>query len=142
MAAVEAHEAALFARLLDGLAKLGDVTLYGKAARRAPTAFFNVGAVDPGGGGRAPGRRAASTCGTATTTPTSSASALGLESDGAVRAGIVHYNDASDVDRLLAGVAEMAAALTAGSTAGDASDGQPGATTLCVVTRSWPSGGG
>ena len=38
---------ALFARLLDGIAKLGDVTVYGKAARRAPTAFFNVGAVDP-----------------------------------------------------------------------------------------------
>src|SRR6202034_4395784 len=47
MAAVEAHEATLFALLLDGLAALGDVTLYGKAARRAPTAFFNVGAVEP-----------------------------------------------------------------------------------------------
>jgi selenocysteine lyase/cysteine desulfurase len=34
---------------------------------------------------------------------------LGLQSEGAVRAGIVHYNDDSDVDRLLAGVAEMAA---------------------------------
>ena len=34
---------------------------------------------------------------------------LGLQSDGAVRAGIVHYNDDSDVDRLLSGVAEMAA---------------------------------
>ena len=54
MAAVEAHEAGLFARLLDGLAKLGDVTVYGQAARRAPTAFFNVGAVGPAGGGRAP----------------------------------------------------------------------------------------
>jgi selenocysteine lyase/cysteine desulfurase len=34
--------------------------------------------------------------------------ALGLEPDGAVRAGLVHYNDASDVDRLLAGVGELA----------------------------------
>jgi selenocysteine lyase/cysteine desulfurase len=34
---------------------------------------------------------------------------LGLQSEGAVRAGIVHYNDDSDVDRLLSGVAEMAA---------------------------------
>jgi selenocysteine lyase/cysteine desulfurase len=34
--------------------------------------------------------------------------ALGLEPDGAVRAGLVHYNDASDVDRLLTGMAEIA----------------------------------
>jgi selenocysteine lyase/cysteine desulfurase len=34
--------------------------------------------------------------------------ALGLEPDGAVRAGLVHYNDESDVDRLLAGLAELA----------------------------------
>jgi selenocysteine lyase/cysteine desulfurase len=33
---------------------------------------------------------------------------LGLdELDGAVRAGIVHYNTAEEVDRLLAGVAEL-----------------------------------
>ena len=35
--------------------------------------------------------------------------ALGLrESGGAVRAGLVHYNDQADVDRLLAAVAELA----------------------------------
>ena len=33
--------------------------------------------------------------------------ALGLEPDGAVRAGLVHYNNAADVDRLLAGIAEI-----------------------------------
>jgi selenocysteine lyase/cysteine desulfurase len=34
---------------------------------------------------------------------------LGLdEVDGAVRAGIVHYNTAEEVDRLLAGIAELA----------------------------------
>ena len=33
---------------------------------------------------------------------------LGLdEDDGAVRAGIVHYNTAEEVDRLLAGIAEL-----------------------------------
>jgi len=47
MAAVEAHESALFARLLGGLAELDHVTLYGKAARRAPTAFFSVAGVTP-----------------------------------------------------------------------------------------------
>jgi cysteine desulfurase family protein (TIGR01976 family) len=108
MAAVEAHEAALFARLLDGIAKLSDVTVYGKAARRAPTAFFNVGAVDPEAVAEHLSSRdvnvwhgdnyAYELC-----------QVLGLQSEGAVRAGIVHYNDDSDVDRLLAGVAEIAA---------------------------------
>ena len=36
MAAVETYESGLFARLLGGLAELDRVTLYGKAARRAP----------------------------------------------------------------------------------------------------------
>ena len=37
------------------------------------------------------------------------AGALGLrDSGGAVRAGVVHYNDQADVDRLLTGVAELA----------------------------------
>lgn len=36
------------------------------------------------------------------------AGALGLrDSGGAFRAGLVHYNDQADVDRLLAGVAEL-----------------------------------
>ena len=34
--------------------------------------------------------------------------ALGLEPDGAVRAGLVHYNDASDVDRFLEGITDLA----------------------------------
>src|ERR1700727_1460299 len=47
MATIEAHEAGLSARLLDGLGQFGDVTVYGHATRRAPTAFFNVGGLDP-----------------------------------------------------------------------------------------------
>ena len=107
MTAVEEYEMALFARLLDGLGAMSHVTLYGKAARRAPTAFFTVPALTP----REVASRLAARgvnvwngdnyayelCG-----------ALGLEPDGAVRAGLVHYNDASDVDRLLAGVGELA----------------------------------
>jgi cysteine desulfurase family protein (TIGR01976 family) len=108
MAAVEAHEAALFARLLDGLAKLGDVTLYGKAARRAPTAFFNVGAVDPAAvAGHLASRGVNAWDGD--NYAYELCQVLGLQSEGAVRAGIVHYNDDSDVDRLLSGVAEMVA---------------------------------
>jgi cysteine desulfurase family protein (TIGR01976 family) len=108
MAAVEAHEAALFARLLDGLAKLGDVTLYGKAARRAPTAFFNVGALDP----IAVAEHLAShgvNVWDGDNYAYELCQALGLQSEGAVRAGIVHYNDDSDVERLLSGVAELIA---------------------------------
>ena len=106
MTAVEEYEMALFARLLDGLGAMSHVTLYGKAARRAPTAFFTV----PGLAPREVASRLAARgvnvwngdnyayelCGV-----------LGLEPDGAVRAGLVHYNDASDVDRLLAGVGEL-----------------------------------
>ena len=108
MAAVEAHEAALFARLLDGLAELGDVTLYGKAARRAPTAFFNIGAVDPGA---VAGHLASQGVNVwdGDNYAYELCQVLGLQSEGAVRAGIVHYNDESDVDRLLSGVTEMAA---------------------------------
>ena len=106
MAAVEAHESALFARLLGGLAGMGHVTLYGKAARRAPTAFFTVAGMTPGAvAGYLAGRGinvwngdnyAYERCGV-----------LGLRPAGAVRAGLVHYNDASDVDRLLTAVAEL-----------------------------------
>ena len=107
MAAVRDYEASLFARMLDGLSALGHVTLYGKAVRRAPTAFFTVAGLPP----RAVAARLASRgvnvwngdnyayelCGV-----------LGLRPGGAVRAGLVHYNDESDVDRLLAGVAGLA----------------------------------
>jgi cysteine desulfurase family protein (TIGR01976 family) len=107
MTAVEEYEMALFARLLDGLSAMSHVTLYGKAARRTPTAFFTVPGLTP----REVASRLAARgvnvwngdnyayelCG-----------ALGLEPDGAVRAGLVHYNDASDVDRLLASVGELA----------------------------------
>jgi cysteine desulfurase family protein (TIGR01976 family) len=107
MTAVEEYEMALFAGLLDGLGAMSHVTLYGKAARRAPTAFFTVAGLTPREVASRLAARGVNTwngdnyayelCG-----------ALGLEPDGAVRAGLVHYNDASDVDRLLAGVGELA----------------------------------
>ena len=107
MAAVEAYESGLFARLLGGLAELDRVTLYGKAARRAPTAFFTVAGHSP----RAVSEHLA-TRGVNVWDGDNYAyelcTALGLEPDGAVRAGLVHYNDESDVDRLLAGLAELA----------------------------------
>lgn len=107
MAVVEAYEAALFARLLGGLSELDRVTLYGKAARRAPTAFFSVA-------GRAPRAVAEHLAARGVNVWDGDnyayelCTALGLEPDGAVRAGLVHYNDASDVDRFLEGVADLA----------------------------------
>ena len=106
MAAVEVYEAALFTRLTDGLAKLDGVTLYGRAARRAPTAFFSVARVAP----RAVAERLAArgvNVWDGDNYAYELCTALALEPDGAVRAGVVHYNDASDVDRLLEGVADL-----------------------------------
>ena len=107
MAAVEAHEAALFARLLDGIAKLGDVTVYGRAARRAPTAFFSVAGLAPRAVAEHLAARGVNVW-DGDNYAYELCQVLGLQSEGAVRAGIVHYNDDSDVDRLLSGVAEMA----------------------------------
>jgi cysteine desulfurase family protein (TIGR01976 family) len=107
MTAVEAYESALFARLLGGLAELDHVTLYGKAARRAPTAFFSVAGSSPREAAEFLASRGVNVW-DGDNYAYELCTALGLEPDGAVRAGLVHYNDASDVDRLLEGVAELA----------------------------------
>jgi cysteine desulfurase family protein (TIGR01976 family) len=107
MAAVEAHESALFARLLGGLAELGRVTLYGKAVRRAPTAFFNVAGSSPREAAEFLASRGVNVW-DGDNYAYELCTALGLEPDGAVRAGLVHYNDGAEVDRLLEGVAELA----------------------------------
>ena len=106
MAAVEAYEAELFARMLGGLTELDRVTLYGKAARRAPTAFFDVAGVAPRVVAEHLAARGVNVW-DGDNYAYELCTALGLEPDGAVRAGLVHYNDASDVDRLLEGVADL-----------------------------------
>jgi cysteine desulfurase family protein (TIGR01976 family) len=108
MAAVEEYEMSLFGHLLDGLGAMSHVTLYGKAARRAPTAFFTVAGLEP----RAVAEHLASrgvNVWNGDNYAYELCQVLGLQPGGAVRAGLVHYNDASDVERLLAGVAELAA---------------------------------
>jgi cysteine desulfurase family protein (TIGR01976 family) len=106
MAAVEAHEAELFARLLDGFASVGPVIQYGKAAHRAPTAFFNVAGVDPGAVAVHLAARGVNVW-NGDNYAYEFCTALGLEAAGAVRAGLVHYNDTSDVDRLLSGLSDL-----------------------------------
>jgi cysteine desulfurase family protein (TIGR01976 family) len=107
MAAVEAYEAQLFTRLLDGLASMRHVTLYGKAGRRTPTAFFTVA-------GRTPREVAAFLADRQINVWNGDnyawelAGAFGVrDSGGGVRAGLVHYNDEAEVGRLLAAVAEL-----------------------------------
>lgn len=104
LAAAERHELELFAVLLDGLATLPNLTLYGKPARRTATAFFTVA-------GRTPREVAEHLAGRGVNVWNGHnyawelTGALGIrDSGGAVRAGLVHYNDRSDVERLLEGV--------------------------------------
>ena len=102
MRAFAAHEDAVFARLLDGLAARGDVRLVGSPARRTPTVAFTVQ-------GRSPLQVSADlgNAGVAVWAGDYYAvelmTALGLEgSGGAVRAGVVCYTTNAEVDRLLA----------------------------------------
>ena len=107
--AVAEHEAALLARMLDGLAAIPGVTLHGAPRHRAPTAMFSVAGRDPAEVAAAlAAREIAVWHGNYYAFELSRF--LGLEPDGALRAGVVHYNDAEDVDRLVAGVSELAVA--------------------------------
>jgi cysteine desulfurase family protein (TIGR01976 family) len=107
MGAVEAHEEALFDRLLSGLRSVDRVTLHGEPARRTPTALFSVEGVPSGD----VYRRLADL---GVNAPASSFYAIeaarwiGLGDTGAVRAGLAPYSTAEEVDRLVAGVAEVA----------------------------------
>ncbi|MEU6788456.1 cysteine desulfurase-like protein [Nonomuraea angiospora] len=107
MSAAEEHELALFAVLIEGLETMAHVTVYGKPARRTATAYFNVA-------GRTPRQVAEHLAGLGVNVWNGHnyawelTGALGIrDSGGAVRAGLVHYNDRSDVDRLLDGVARL-----------------------------------
>ena len=109
MTAVHEYEQDLFGVLLGGLNGLSQVTTYGKAPSRTATAYFNVA-------GRAPAEVASYLAEhhinvwNGHNYAWELTGVLGLrDSGGAIRAGLVHYNDRSDVDRLLAAVADLAA---------------------------------
>jgi cysteine desulfurase family protein (TIGR01976 family) len=107
MAAAERHEQELFGLLLGGLDGMRHVTTYGKAARRTATAYFTVAGISP--------RQVAEHLASRKINVWSGHSyaweltgVLGIRDSGsAVRAGLVHYNDQSDVTRLLEAVAEL-----------------------------------
>jgi cysteine desulfurase family protein (TIGR01976 family) len=107
MAAVGAHEQELFEVLLGGLGGLPDVTLYGKPARRTAIAYFRVA-------GHSPAEVAEHLALTGVNVwhghsyAWELTGALGIrDTGGAVRAGLAHYNDREDVDRLLTAVADL-----------------------------------
>jgi selenocysteine lyase/cysteine desulfurase len=86
---------------------MGHVTTYGKAARRTATAYFTVA-------GRTPLQVAEHLAARQVNVWNGHnyawelTGALAIRDAGsAVRAGLVHYNDREDVDRLLEGVAEL-----------------------------------
>ncbi len=107
MTAVEAHEAVLLRRLLDGLGDLPHVRRIGSPARQAPTVWFRVDGYAPD--------EVAEHCARARINVWSGhnyawelAGLLGIRDTGsAVRAGMSCYTDAHDVDRLLEALADL-----------------------------------
>jgi cysteine desulfurase family protein (TIGR01976 family) len=107
MAAAEAHEQRLFAVLLGGLDEMGHVTTYGKAARRTATAYFTVTGFSPAQVAKHLADRKVNVW-SGHNYAWELTGLLGIRDSGsAVRAGLVHYNDDSDVARLLEAVAEL-----------------------------------
>jgi cysteine desulfurase family protein (TIGR01976 family) len=108
MAAVHQHEQELFEVLLAGLDSMARVRTYGRAASRTATAYFNVEGLAP----REVAERLAArkiNVWDGDNYAWELTGVLGIRETGsAVRAGLVHYNDAADVDRLLTAVAELA----------------------------------
>jgi cysteine desulfurase family protein (TIGR01976 family) len=107
MSAVERHEQAGLARLLGGLAEMRHVRLIGAPRRRTATAYFTVDGYSPQAVAEhlAAGRINvwSGHCYAWEVT-----AALGIRDSGsAVRAGLVHYNESSEVERLLAAVAAL-----------------------------------
>lgn len=113
MAAAERHEQRLFSALLGGLDAMRHVTTYGKAARRTATAYFTVAGMTPDQvAGYLASRKINVWSGH--NYAWELAGVLGIRDSGcAVRAGLVHYNDESDVTRLLEAVAELGSARAA-----------------------------
>lgn len=115
MTAIRAYELGLFGRLLDGLRAIKGVRLYGiddpaRLAERAPTAALTIAGTHPRAAAEALGRE-----GIATWDGDFYARALierlGLaEAGGVLRAGLVHYNTAGEVDRFLQAIERLARA--------------------------------
>jgi cysteine desulfurase family protein (TIGR01976 family) len=107
MTAVEQHEQELFEVLLAGLDSMPHVRTYGRAANRTATAYFTVDGYSPEQVAEHMAMRKINVW-HGHNYAWELTGVLGIRSAGsAVRAGLVHYNDGTDVDRLLTAVAEL-----------------------------------
>jgi len=105
--AIRAHEERLLAIALEGLGEIDGVTLYGEPPDRVPTLMFNLEGMSSTEVATAlAARRVAVWDGNYYAWELERF--LGLQPDGAVRAGFVHYNDESDARRLVEAVREVA----------------------------------
>ena len=91
---------------LDGLKAMDHVTLYGDAPDRAPTLMFTVKDVHPSVVAKALAEREIAVW-DGNYYAWELERVLGLAPHGGIRAGFLHYNDASDTERLLAAVADL-----------------------------------
>jgi cysteine desulfurase family protein (TIGR01976 family) len=97
---IRAHEEALFAKLLEGLEAIDGITVHGRPSDRVPTLMLSVEDRDPLDVAKElAAEQVAVWHGNYYALEISTL--LGLEPDGAIRAGIVHYNNEEDVERLL-----------------------------------------
>ena len=107
LTAAEEYELRLFADLWSGLRAMPHVTTYGNAERRTATAYFTVDGHSPRQVAEHLAARGVNVW-NGHNYAWELTHALGIrDAGGAVRAGLVHYNDGSDVDGLLAGVAGL-----------------------------------
>ena len=104
---IRAHEEALFAKLLDGLDQIDGITVHGRPSDRVPTLMLSVEDRNPLDVARElAAEQVAVWHGNYYALEISTL--LGLEPDGAIRAGIVHYNNEEDVERLLSALDKAA----------------------------------
>jgi cysteine desulfurase family protein (TIGR01976 family) len=104
---LRAHEDRLLAQMVEGLGALAGVTVHGAARDRTATVMFTVDG-HPSHDVAAHLARAEVAVWHGNYYALELSRWLGLEPDGALRAGVVAYNDRDDVDRLLEAVAELA----------------------------------
>jgi len=111
MAAIRAHEMALFDRLLTGVERLPGVRVWGitdraRFAQRGPTLAFTWDAFSPRETAALLGRHGINAW-DGDYYATNLMERLGLAPDGAVRLGLAHYNTAAEVDKTLAVLASV-----------------------------------
>jgi cysteine desulfurase family protein (TIGR01976 family) len=108
LARTEAHEDALRRRIEQGLGGLEGVTVHSRAARRTPTLLLTLdGHAEVDAYRHLAERRVHAPAGSFYAIEPSRR--LGLGDTGGLRVGLAPYNDAEDVDRLLAGLADFLA---------------------------------